>query len=199
MRIEPRLRAGLVAALFVTTAVAPALADLAPPPVTKPVVVAQKDNGKGGKERREDAKERREDAKERREDAKERREDAKERREDAKERREDAQERREERREDGAGPTDEQRAERKKQRESRRAEAREKAKAKWGDELKKPPVREELRRHARRMARLARIKEIATEKKNEARVKKADELMERERARHQKRMEQLTSKGGEAK
>jgi hypothetical protein len=192
MRIEPRLCAGLVAALFITTAVVPALADLAPPPPTKPVVVAAKDNGNGGKERREDAKERREDAKERREDAKERREDAKERREDA-------QERREERREDGAGPTDEQRAERKKQREARRAEARDKAKAKWGDELKKPPVREELRRHVRRMARLARIKEIATEKKNDARVKKADELMERERARHQKRMEQLTSKGGDAK
>jgi hypothetical protein len=192
MSHKPRLRVGLLAALFVTTAVAPALADLAPPPVPKPVVVAQKDNGKGGKERREDAKERREDAKERREDAKERREDAKERREDAQERRED-------RREDGGGATEEQRAERKKQRESRRAEAREKAKAKWGDELKKPPVREELRRHVRRMARLARIKEVATEKKNDARVKKADELMERERARHQKRMEQLTSKGGEAK
>ena len=48
------------------------------------------------------------------------------------------------------------------QREHSRQELRDKATEKGGDELQQPAVREELKRHARRLARLSRIKQIAS-------------------------------------
>jgi ferritin-like metal-binding protein YciE len=54
-----------------------------------------------------------------------------------------------------------------------------------------PAMREELRHHARRMARLARIRAIATDKKDEAVTKRCDALITREQARHETKMAQL--------
>jgi hypothetical protein len=54
-----------------------------------------------------------------------------------------------------------------------------------------PAMREELRHHARRMARLARIRAIASDKKDEAVTKRCDALITREQARHQAKMAQL--------
>jgi hypothetical protein len=47
-------------------------------------------------------------------------------------------------------------------------------------------VREELRRHARRMARLARIKAVATEQKDNATVDRVGKLIDQENARDHK-------------
>lgn len=78
---------------------------------------------------------------------------------------------------------------RKKRREEHLAEMR----AKWGEILKKPGVKEEMRVHARRMSRLRRIEKIARDAKKEAVVKRATALQEKEKARHQKKMDELKS------
>ncbi len=119
--------------------------------------------------------------KEKREERKEKRE---ERREDRKEKREDRRETREDRRE---------------KRQERRKERREKVKEKWGDIVKRPAVREELRRHARRMARLGRLLDLAEEEKKDDAAKKIKALMEKEQARHDKRMAALKDKKEDAK
>jgi hypothetical protein len=54
-----------------------------------------------------------------------------------------------------------------------------------------PAMREELRHHARRMAKLTRIRSIATEKKDAAVTKRCDALITREQARHEAKMAQL--------
>lgn len=77
--------------------------------------------------------------------------------------------------------------ERKKRRDQHLAEMR----AKWGEISKKPGVKEEMRIHARRMSRLRRIEKIATEKKKDAIVKRATAAQEKEKARHQKKMDEL--------
>ncbi len=81
---------------------------------------------------------------------------------------------------------------RKKRRDEHMAEMR----AKWGEILKKPGVKEEMRVHSRRMSRLRRIDKLAKEHKKPAVEKRAEAAMAREKARHQKKMEEL--KGGAA-
>jgi hypothetical protein len=54
-----------------------------------------------------------------------------------------------------------------------------------------PAMREELRHHARRMAKLTRIRAIATDKKDAAVTKRCDALITREQARHEAKMAQL--------
>jgi hypothetical protein len=61
-----------------------------------------------------------------------------------------------------------------------------------------PNVREELRRHAQRVARLQRIRKLASEKPDAAVVARADKLLELENARHQKKL-QLFMAGVRAK
>jgi hypothetical protein len=120
----------------------------------------------------------------------EKREERKEKRE---EKREERQEKREERRED----RQEKREDRQERRQERRKDRRDKIKAKWGDLHKHPAVREELRRHARRMARLNRILALAEEAKKDDVVKRVKDLIAKEEARHDKRMTALKDKGGQ--
>ena len=141
------------------------------------------------KEIREDRKERREDRKELREDKKELREDKKagadpkEIRDDKKELREDRKELREDRKE--------LREDRKAKRETKRKELREK----WGDTLKRPEARAELKVHARRMARLAQARKVAETDGKKELVARIDKLVEKEKARHQRAMDRLKDKG----
>ena len=79
---------------------------------------------------------------------------------------------------------------RKKKREEHLAEMR----AKWGEILKRPGVKEEMRLHMRRMSRLHRIEKLAKEHKKPELEKRVMAAIEREKARHQKKMEEL--KGG---
>jgi hypothetical protein len=57
-----------------------------------------------------------------------------------------------------------------------------------------PPVRAELRQHARRTARLMRIRALAEAKKDTKSVERCDKLLELENTHHQKRMERFTPK-----
>lgn len=83
------------------------------------------------------------------------------------------------------------------QKERRKAHMAE-MRAKWGAIQKMPGVREEMRMHASRMARLRRIDKIALEKKKDAVAKRAEAAMEKEKARHEKRMTELKAKGADA-
>ncbi len=130
-----------------------------------PAVMAQPGKGKG-EEKREEKKEKRE----------ERREDRQDKRED---RREDRQEGREERRE---------------KRQERRKDRRKELKDKWGDLVKRPEVRNELGKHARRMARLNRLLVVADEANKPDAKKKIEELIAKEKARHEKRMAKWNEK-----
>lgn len=56
-----------------------------------------------------------------------------------------------------------------------------------------PSVREELRRHAQRVARLRRIRVLATEKQEPALVERTDKLLARENGRHEKKLAVLWS------
>jgi hypothetical protein len=56
-----------------------------------------------------------------------------------------------------------------------------------------PSVREELRRHAQRTARLKRIRTLANEKREAALVTRADTLLAREQQRHAKKLASLWS------
>ncbi len=58
----------------------------------------------------------------------------------------------------------------------------------YGDALKLPGVKDELKVHARRMARLRRINTLAHSEKKEAVQKRVEEAMHNERARHDKKM-----------
>lgn len=132
-----------------------------------------------GKERRE---ERREERKERREEKKE---DLKEKKEDLKEKLED--------KKDAVKENVEERREKRKE---RRKDRREKLKERWGDLLEKGPVKAELARHGRRVARLTRMLALAEEAKKDDAVKRIKELMDKENARHDGRMAKLKEKGG---
>jgi hypothetical protein len=81
------------------------------------------------------------------------------------------------------------------QKERRKAHMAE-MRAKWGTILKMDGVKEEMRTHASRMARLRRVEKVATEKKKEATVKRAQAALEKEKARHDKKMAELKTKGG---
>lgn len=131
------------------------------------------------KELREDRKEKREDRKEIREDKRELREDIKdgatrkEIREDKKELAEDKKELREDRKET--------REDRQEARKAHRKELREK----WGEAIKKPEAKAELKVHGRRMARLVRARAVANELGKPELVARIDKLIEKEKARHQ--------------
>lgn len=167
------------------------------------------------KERREDRKERRE---ERREDRKEKLEDKVEKHKELKEKREEKRARHQELKEkEKAGSlTDEEKKEleqmegnyaRIKERHqtlkakyekfketegARRRAARRAAIKQWGkDHLHKPAVNAELRKHARRMAYLNRLKAIATAEGDAAAVTRIDELIAKEKSRHQTKMNGL--------
>lgn len=89
---------------------------------------------------------------------------------------------------------DELREARKKRRNEHLAEMR----AKWGEILKKPGVKEEMRTHMRRMSRLRRIEHLAKEGKKDAIAKRAAAAMEKEKARHQKKMDELKGQAAPA-
>jgi len=137
------------------------------------------------KELREDRQERREDRKEIREDKRELREDIKdgatrkEIREDRKELAEDKKELREDRKE--------LRDDRQDVRKAHRRELREK----WGEAVKKPEAKTELKVHGRRMARLVRARKIAEDLKKPELVARIDKLVEKEKARHQGAMDKI--------
>jgi hypothetical protein len=63
------------------------------------------------------------------------------------------------------------------------------------DLLKTPPVREELEHHAWRLARLKRMRELATEKKNDKLIAKIDQLEKKENERHEKAMNRFKERG----
>lgn len=71
---------------------------------------------------------------------------------------------------------------------------------KWGRALNDPDISEELRSHARRMAQLRRVRWLAVQKGYPALVKRADGLMQAERARHAERVAEIAQElrsGGE--
>lgn len=143
----------------------------------------RKDVREERKEAREDRKELRQDRKELREDRKEGasaeeiKEGKKELAEDRKELREDRKEIREERRE------------------AHKARQRE-LKEKWGDAVKKPAAKEELKLHGRRAARLQRARAVAEKMGKKELVARIDKLLEKEKARHQVAMEKVKEEGG---
>lgn len=137
---------------------------------------------------------------------------AKERKEERKERKEERKERREKKLEE---MTDEEkaafeakRAERKEeraeikeawksykeQRKARRQARRAELKEKLGDDIKRPVVKAELRLHARRSARLNRIRVLAKADGKDALVTRVDALIAKEKARHEKRVAALKAK-----
>lgn len=88
-------------------------------------------------------------------------------------------------------------AERKKTLTERREAEQERDRLRWGAIVTSPAVREELRLHAMRSARLQRIQELAEvegKKTTEARVNK---LIQREDTRHEKRMAALATGGAQ--
>lgn len=64
---------------------------------------------------------------------------------------------------------------------------------KFGDALNTPAVNDEMKTHAKRMARLHRIEHLAKNEKKDAIVKRTGDAIEKEKARHEKRMDQLKS------
>jgi hypothetical protein len=134
-----------------------------------------------------------------RERAQEARERAQEGRQDAQEGRQDAQERREDRKEEAKENRDEHKERRDLRRETRkeRREARrEEIKKRWGDLALRTDARAELQLHARRMARLYRIRALAEEAGKTDVVERANKLIAREQARHERAMEAIRAKGG---
>ncbi len=84
-------------------------------------------------------------------------------------------------------------------RKERRQERRAKIKEKWGEDvLKRPAVRAELKIHARRVARLNRIRALAKADGKDAVVERVDKILAKENSRHDKHMETLKSKTGDA-
>jgi hypothetical protein len=74
----------------------------------------------------------------------------------------------------------------------KRAEHVAEARSQWGDStLKKPAVREEMRKHLSRLAKLRRIAKVAAEAKKESIEKRAKAAIDKEKARHAKAMEAL--------
>jgi uncharacterized protein HemX len=130
------------------------------------------------KEVREDRKEKHEDRKELREDKRELHEDAKDGA-SAKELRDDKKELADDRKE--------LRGDRQEVRKARRKEIHDK----WGETVKKPEAKAELKVHGRRIARLVRARKVADEMGKKELVARIDKLIEKEKARHQGSMEKL--------
>lgn len=84
--------------------------------------------------------------------------------------------------------------EEKKQRKEHMAELR----AKWGEMLKQPGVKEEMHMHLSRNAKLRHILKLAKEDKKEGVAKRAEAALKREHDRHEKRMAELKSSAGPA-
>lgn len=80
-------------------------------------------------------------------------------------------------------------------RKARRHERREELKKKWGGLHEHPAVKAELKVHGWRMARLNRIRAIAKAEGKTEVVARVDKLIEKEKARHDRHMETLKSKG----
>jgi len=78
-------------------------------------------------------------------------------------------------------------------RKDRRDEVKAKLKEKYGDELKVPAARAELKVHARRVARLERIIFLAQATEKKAVEDKANALLKKENERHDKRMTALAA------
>ena len=147
---------------------------------------AQQPTPSSKQEKRDERKDAREEKRDERKDARE------EKREERKEAREEAREERKEAREERKGAREERRETRKDRRKDRLKEIRER----WGDIVRLPEVRAELKTQAWRMARLNHIKALAESEGKTELVARADKLIERERARHQAAMERLKAKGG---
>jgi hypothetical protein len=73
----------------------------------------------------------------------------------------------------------------------RLSDSQAKVKKSFGQALGHAPIRRELRRHAWRLARLERTKELATASDQKALLERATQLIAAESARHDKRMKQL--------
>jgi len=82
-------------------------------------------------------------------------------------------------------------------REDRRKNARTALRAKWGDLADKPAVRAELRLHAQRMAKLRMMKNVADDADKKNLEERVDKMIDKEKARHQARMDALKAKNGE--
>jgi hypothetical protein len=80
-------------------------------------------------------------------------------------------------------------------RKERRDQVKDELKKKYGDELKAPAVKEELKHHARRVARLERIIFLAEATDKKKVVEKAQEALKKENERHEKHMETLKTAG----
>jgi colicin import membrane protein len=75
----------------------------------------------------------------------------------------------------------------------------EKIKTRWGVLLENPSSKDELAKHAKRMAQLQRIRALAEAKKKVKVVAKVDELITKEELRHGKAMNKLRDAAGGAK
>lgn len=82
-------------------------------------------------------------------------------------------------------------------REERRTNARAALRAKWGPLADKPAVRAELRLHAQRMAKLRMMKNVADDADKKNLEERVDKLIDKEKARHDLRMDALKAKNGE--
>jgi hypothetical protein len=163
------LAAGLLSVSLVASA------DLAPP-----------ERAERARSRADEMKEKREEARKERQEAREKREEAREERREG--RQEDRKDRRAELKDEWKAKRDEWRAKRKERREERRAEIEKK----WGELAKSTPARVELRIHAMRVARIERVAFVAEANGNTKLAEQAKALLEKENARHQKRMEALS-------
>ena len=80
-------------------------------------------------------------------------------------------------------------------RKARRQERREEIKKKWGPLSEHPGMRAELKVHAWRMARLNRVRAVAKAEEKTELVSRVDKLIDKEKARHQRRMDTLKTQG----
>ena len=91
----------------------------------------------------------------------------------------------------------------KRPREARRGEHQDQIRQKWGGEaVRNPALRNELRAHAWRLARLTRLQSLAEAENNDAVIARIEALLAKENARHERRMAELGSKAatpGQAK
>jgi hypothetical protein len=63
--------------------------------------------------------------------------------------------------------------------------------AKWGEMLKKPGVKEEMKKHLSRLAKLRRIGRVAKDAKKDGIQKRVDAAVAKEKQRHDKTMDEL--------
>jgi hypothetical protein len=83
----------------------------------------------------------------------------------------------------------------KEERSAKRKAQTEELKKKYGDDLDKPGVRDELRKHNRRMARLRRIGRIAKAESKDAIQKRVEVAIVKEKKRHDAAMDKLRKAG----